>query len=47
MSYRGAQTFPKLILVSDAVLIVAGFVGWYTMPRAAGKKPRPQRQPTA
>jgi hypothetical protein len=45
LTSAGAQTFPKLVLVSDAVVIVAGFVGWYTMPRAAGHKQRTQGRP--
>jgi hypothetical protein len=38
LSYPGKHLFPDIVLISDLVLIVAGFVGWYTMPRAAARR---------
>jgi hypothetical protein len=42
----GAQTLPTFVLVSDAVVIAAGFAGWFTMPRPGGVRPATGTGPT-
>jgi serine/threonine-protein kinase len=35
LSYPGKHLFAVIVLASDLVVIAAGFLGWYTMPRTA------------
>src|SRR5262249_10902915 len=38
ISYPHTGPFQKIVLISDAAVIVAAFAGWYTMPRATQRR---------